>query len=343
MQIGDLVLTTPLFRAIKAAYPNYFLAAAVNSNFADLVRFNPFINLLFDINKRSFSSTRYALHTIRNLNFDLCINLNSSERASTLAIASGAKLIVGYANFPFSLFFNLVSPNLNRVMHQVRSHFLVLRQAGFLNLNLQKSDVFLGNTTLNLNLPDNIVAFNCGASWPSKRWLPEFFAQLANALIQRGFYIAILGSSSDLPIAQLVASLIHDKSHLLSFTGKFSLLQLAAFFDKCKLLISNDSGPLHIAAARNLPAVSIFGSSPTIGFAPWLNSHILIKSPAPCHPCYKHVCPRRGDSFMACMKAIPPDFVLNVSLDLLASRDTSTHDQHFGDFDCKIIDLAKQN
>lgn len=289
MQIGDLVLTTPVFRALKSAHPDFFLAAAVNKNFAELVRFNPFLNQVFEVDKSSWTNSLKVIRAIRAGHFDLCINLNRSERACAAATLSGATRIVGYAKPPFSLFFDTVCPNLKRSVHQVISHFKVLDAAGF-HLPLAKSDVFIGNTTLE-PLPDNIIAFNVGASWPSKRWLPCYFASVANHFLNRGFHVAFLGSKADSPIVDECLAFIPDKSNVLVLTGKLSLLELAAFFDKCRLLVSNDSGPLHIAAARDCPAVSIFGSSPTIGFAPWNHNHVIIKSPAPCHPCYQHSCP----------------------------------------------------
>lgn len=316
MQIGDLVLTTPVFRAIKSAHPNFFLAAAVNLQFADLVKFNPFVDKLFTVDKRSLISLAKNIADIRAENFDLCINLNRSERASAIAALSGAKRIVGYSKPGFSLAFDTVCPNLKRVMHQIHSHFKVLDAAGLGNLSIPSPDVFIGNTRLNLHLPDKLVAFNVGASWPSKRWLPCYFANVAVSLIQRGFHVAFLGSKADIPIVDECLAFIPDKSNVLVLTGKLSLLELAAFFDYCRLLITNDSGPMHIAAARNCPAVAIFGSSPTVGFTPWHPRHIVIKSPAPCHPCYNHSCPR-GD--LLCMKSIPPQLVLDRAASILGS------------------------
>lgn len=290
MQIGDLVLTTPIFHAIKSAFPNYFLAAAVNRHFSELVKFNPFIDKLFEIDKASLLSTCHTIKAIRNHHFDLTVSLNDSERALAVALLSNSSRLVGYAKPPFSLFFDTTVPNLKRSTHQILSHFNVLKQAG-LNLNLAPVEVFIPNHIQNhinafwanhFNTADKVVAFNVGASWPSKRWLPDYFHSLALSLINQGFHVAFLGSVADWPIVNLASNNILS-DHLHIFTGQFSLLQLAAFFDHCHLLISNDSGPMHIAAARNLPALSIFGSSPVTGFSPWLHSHTLIKSPTLCH------------------------------------------------------------
>ena len=327
MQIGDLVLTTPIFRALRQALPNDFIAAAVNKDFAQLLQFNPFINRLFTVDKRSLKSLLSTIHAVRLERFDICLNLNRSERASALAALSYAKRIVGYSKPGFSLLFNEVVPNLKRDIHQVISHFNALDKAGF-HLPLAKSDVFIGDT--NLNLPcNNIVAFNVGASWQSKRWLPEYFANVADDFINRGFHVAFLGSKADLPIVDDCLSFMKGKPIIL--TGKLSLLQLAAFFDHCQLLISNDSGPMHIAAARDCKALSIFGSSPTIGFAPWNANHAIIKATVPCHPCYRHICPLNGVDFMRCMKSITPQRVIALANHLINAP-------HHNGFDCAIFE-----
>ena len=237
-------------------------------------------------------------------------------------------------------------------MHQVYSHFKVLDVAGFHNLSNFGLEVFIPDTILSdmrtffrANFPDaaSVIAFNVGASWTSKRWHPEYFAEVANALLERGFHIAFLGSKADLPIVNQCLSFITPSERLHMFTGQFNLLQLAAFFDFCHLLITNDSGPLHIAVARNLPSVSIFGSSPVMGFYPFSNHHILIKTPVPCHPCYKHTCPLSNDSFMQCMRSVPPEVVLKYSLELISTFNRAAKDlpRINDDYECKVIDLAK--
>ncbi|MBR2775205.1 MAG: glycosyltransferase family 9 protein [Selenomonadaceae bacterium] len=349
MQIGDLVLTTPVFKALKLHNPNNFIAAAVNKQFAQLVQFNPFLNRVFTIDKHSLSQSFHTLKLIRRERFDLCINLNRSERACAVSILSGANLIIGYSKSLFYPFFDSVCPNLKRSVHQIISHFNVLDKAGFHDLPIPNTDVFIGDTNLDSFMKSNfphkpqIVAFNVGASWLSKRWLPEYFAKVASHLINRGFHVAFLGSIDDLPLVKLCTSSIPYSNRLHVFTGQFSLLQLAAFFDHCRLLITNDSGPMHIAAARNLPALSIFGSSPTIGFSPRLHSHTILFSSLRCQPCYKQKC--EGREYMKCMKIISPEVVIKYALEMLAQFDKPAKDLPIieGAYDCKIIDLAKQN
>lgn len=354
MQIGDLILTTPVFHSLRDRLPDAFIAAAVNKSFAELVNHNPFINQIFSIDKHSFKLFLDNLRAIRAHHFDLVINLNRSERASALAAFSGGKSILGYSKPGFSLLFNKVLPNLKKSMHQVYSHFKVLDYAGFNNLNIFGLEIFIPDDVQrdisifwaqHFQPSDRVVAFNIGASWTTKRWLPEYFAKVAEELIERGFHVAFVGSKPELPLVNLCVSYIKPSERLHIFTGQFSLLQLAAFFDNCSLLVTNDSGPLHIAVARNLPSVSIYGSSPTIGFSPFADNHFLIKSPAPCHPCYSHSCLNSPDSsnHFTCMKSILPETVLSFSLKLLSkfNQPAKNIPRTPNAYECKIIDLAK--
>lgn len=348
MQIGDLMLTTPVFHALKLHDPNCNIALAADARFRDLVRHNPFINQFFFHDKRSLKDLLGIIRDVRHHHFDFCINLHRNERASALAAASGANRIIGYSKPGFSLAFDSVVPNLKNQMHQVYSHFNVLGKAGFHNLFNPGLELFIPDDISvdmnrfwyeHFNQNDKVVAFNVGASWPSKRWLPEYFAQCADTLIESGFHAAFLGSADDLPIVNSCVSFMHHKPHI--FTGQFSLLQLAAFFDHCRLLITNDSGPMHIAVARNLPLVTVFGSSPVIGFYPFNSNDFLIKSPVHCHPCFNHLC--NNNIPMACMKAVTPDIALKYSFELLDKYGQSAKDipRVYGDYDCKIVELDK--
>lgn len=323
MQIGDLVLTTSVFEALRKKFPNAFIAAAVNKSFAQLVDYNPFLDRVFHVDKSSWRNFFTNLSEIRALEFDFAFNFNRSERASALAALSNAKRIAGYSKPGFALMFSRVDLNLNRQMHQVFSNFHVLNNAGldvepcrtFINVPDDISKRVHNLWLKHFNQNDNVIAFNVGASWASKRWLPQYFAQLANMLTLRNYHIAFVGSKADLPIVNECLSFISDKRNVHVFTGKFSLLELTAFFDHCNLIVTNDSGPMHIAVARNRPTLSFFGSSPVTGFYPFHSDSVLLKSKAPCHPCYKHSCPRRD---LLCMALIRPQLAFLAAIFILS-------------------------
>ncbi len=130
--------------------------------------------------------------------------------------------------------------------------------------------------------------------------------------------VAIIGALQDRNSAIKLISL--SKQQPLNLCGKLSLRQLAAFLKQCALLISNDSGPVHIAAAVNTPTTVIFGRNiPGVGprrWAPWDNKHVALHKDPGCNPCLDRDCPYQ----FKCLKAITADEVLRVAESQLRYR-----------------------
>ena len=329
------MLVTPALRALRKNFPTAHLALLADKKLADLVQYNENLDECILIDKKGVDDNllRFVkfIFKLRAEKFDLVINLHRNERASALAAFSGAKKIVGYSKPIFSLLFDKVLPNpsvarhikhgfkteyLPGTQHQVHSHFDVLREAcgieKFFDNGLEMWITDDAKREAEKIFRDNfgdtkVVAFNIGASWLTKRWLDSYFAECADILIEHGYGVAFLGGTMDKEIVLgCVEKMRHKKSARLKiFTGQFSLAVLAGFLDNCVLFLTTDSGPMHVGVARNIPIVTMFGASPVPGFYPYDAKDILIKSPEPCHPCGKHICPRAGDDNLACMKKIP--------------------------------------
>ena len=358
MHLGDLMLVTPVLTTLRRNFPTAHLALLADKKLADLVQHNRNLDECILIDKKGVDDhlptfVRF-IFKLREKNFDLVINLHRNERASALAALSGAKKIVGYSKPGFSLMFDKVLPNLKAVKHQIHSHFDVLRQA----CGVEK----IFDDGLQMWIPDSVereagkifrdnfgdakvVAFNIGASWLTKRWLDSYFAECADRLLERGYGVAFLGGTMDREIvAECVAKMrCGDSDRLKIFTGDFSLATLAGFLDNCVLFLTTDSGPMHIGVARNIPIVTMFGASPVPGFYPYDAKDILVKTPEPCHPCGKHVCPKSGDDNLACMKKIPVDVVMRYVDELLAAYGQPAKEipRVHGAYECRVVDLAE--
>jgi len=191
------------------------------------------------------------------------------------------------------------------------------------------------------------VALNIGASWRTKRWLDSYFAECADRLIKRGYHVAFFGGPMDKDIVEVCLEQMEEREsdHLQIFTGKVSLAVLAGLLKRCCLFISTDSGPMHIGVAMNVPIVTMFGASPVPGFYPYDAKDVLIKTPEACHPCGIHECPRQGEENMACMKNIPVEVVMHYVDELLVKyegRPAYELPEHYGKYECQVIDLAKK-
>lgn len=331
MHIGDLLLVTPILRTLRSNYPTAHIALLVDRKLEDLVKYNINIDELITIDKKGYhnkiSNYLQFICDIRRRNFDIVINLHKNERASFIAALSGADKIVGYSTFGPGLLFDQVVENRKKIKHQVHAHFDVLRETlGITDIDDRGVEMWLDKPTEDIAaqlweqaFPEQIpiIGLNIGASWPTKRWPRESFAQLADKLIDAGYGIAYFGGPMDEEIVNQAIDLMKykDKAQVVRFTGKVGLLELAALLKKCQVFVTNDSGPMHIATAMRVPVVSMFGASPVIGFYPYNDISVVLKSPLPCHPCYKHEC----NIGLECMYSISVNDVLKATLQQASS------------------------
>lgn len=342
MHVGDLLLVTPVLRTLRTNYPEAQLALLADAKLKDLVRLNQNIDELIAIDKKGYHNKlgNYLrfLADLRKRQFDLVINLHANERASFLAAFSGAKKIIGYSSWGLGLFFDFCIKNRKVVKHQVHSHFDVLQEGiGITRIDDRGIEMWLdeaaeksaaeiwshafkkfplerGGASATGCVPVSVIGFNIGASWPTKRWPKEYFAELADRLLEQGFAIAFLGGPMDEGIVRDAIQLMKHKDHphIAVLTGKMTLMELAAVLKKCTALVTNDSGPMHVATAMRVPLVSMFGASPVTGFYPYNDVSVVIKTPVPCHPCGKHHC-----DTLECMYAITVDEVLDKTLEIV--------------------------
>ncbi len=158
----------------------------------------------------------------------------------------------------------------------------------------------------NLNLEKPVLTLSPGAAFgPAKRWPVHYFAEVARAKSDAGFQVWIIGGPAEVTLGAEIATL-EPRVH--NFTMKTSLLEMAALLSFSNQVLTNDSGPMHIAASLNVPVFAIFGSS-SPGFTPPLGDKVMIieKLGLDCRPCFERVCPF---GHYACLKEITPEQVL---------------------------------
>jgi len=132
---------------------------------------------------------------------------------------------------------------------------------------------------------------NPGATYGlGKCWYPERFGELGKRLFKKWKATVLLfGKEEERPIVNEI--LQHLKEGGIDLTGKTRLLQLAALLERCQLLVSNDTGTMHVATAVGTPVVALFGSTDPSITGPWGDGHVVIKKDVPCSPCLKRICP----------------------------------------------------
>ena len=161
---------------------------------------------------------------------------------------------------------------------------------------------------------------NPGATYGlAKCWYPDRFRELGMRLSQKWkAAILLFGNENEKTVAKEIASSLGGEG--VDFTGKTDLLQLAALLERCQLLVTNDTGTMHVATAVGTPVVALFGSTDRVTTGPWGDGHVVVKKDVPCSPCLKRVCPTDH----RCMKLITVEEVERV-------------------IDQKLVELSKLN
>ena len=277
---------------------------------------------------------RAFLGTIRRLRrerFDLCISLYG-RMAGLLGLASGARRRIGYSQeaYPFAFTDPVQGRRFDRRQHEIRWNLDLAKAAGAEGGRRTPALRADGDSVarmaarlgaLGLRLADVVVGIHGGAvNGTAKRWPAAHWAALADTLIGRyGFKVILTGSAGERCIAETIVSRMEH--HPIVLTGETTIDELLAVLARCDLVISGDSGPLHLAVALGRPTVSIYGpTDPAIyGPAPrHRQTAVVIRRGLKCSPCYTlratAECPHGQPS---CMIDVTVNQVLRAALDVL--------------------------
>ena len=315
--LGDLVLTTPLFRALRSKFPNAFITvlaipttAAILENLPELDRI-----LVHDKKRGGVRELVRIINSVRREKFDTVISPHRSTRSALITFYSGAKVRVGYEENELSFFYNRRVERLMR-LHEAERVLALMQPFGgsdesprpHLTLSEDERSYVCG---LMGESPYALVA--PGSAWVTKRWPPEHFAQVVIGLEERGYRVALMGGPSDRETAELVAEKLPVS--VANLVGKTTVRQMAALIAEADLLVCNDSAPVHVASAFDKPTVAIFGpTTPEMGFAPLGERSIAIGlRDLSCRPCGEHgddTCPEGN---FACMEQLRPETVLEAA------------------------------
>lgn len=196
--------------------------------------------------------------------------------------------------------------------HQNETVELQNSERAFPSLNVAESHQKKAELKLKksgLESEDEFIVLNTGGSWKTKRWPEEYFAEIADQLTKKGYQILFVGGPSDTERVNYICNKIENQKMIYNLSGKTSLLELAAVLKRAKLMISGDTGPVHVAAAVGTNTAAIFGPSDEEMYGPrGKGKNILIKNvDLSCRPCGEHECPL--DHFK-CMRELSPEMVV---------------------------------
>jgi len=321
--IGDVVLTTPLIKAVKKKFSNAKLSVLVIPETEGLLKNNPYVDDVIVYDKRGQEKNLHAffqlVNRIKQAKFDLALVPHRSYRTSFLVFLSKIPERIGFDKNQASFFLTKKITYQNN-LHEIDRN-LSLIQANGLALkeklpelfpdknNFARVESFLAENKISSN--DKIVAIAPGSTWATKRWLPEGFAKVADWLIQNEkAKVVVIGSKEDEKLANGIGNFMQTKPVVAC--GKLSLLDSAALLSKCKLLLANDTATVHMAVAMKTPVVEIYGSTvPAFGFYPYGDGHLIIEKNLSCRPCGIHGHQKCPLGHFKCMKEISAEEVFN--------------------------------
>ncbi|MDP2921601.1 MAG: lipopolysaccharide heptosyltransferase II [Candidatus Omnitrophota bacterium] len=330
-RIGDVILSLPAIKAARKAFPDAHIALMVQPRIDGLLKGNPDIDELIvydkkDSQKGVFKNISF-IRWLRARKFDMVINLHSTKRMNLICFLAGIPKRIGYARgkADFLLTDRIIYTKKAGEKHEAEYSLDVLRYLGiepefsnpFIYVQAEdekKAEAILQG--LGVKQGERFAILHPGASCISKMWPPENFAKTGDMLIENlNIKVMINLAPGQKELGEKVRDLM--KKEPIFFCDPTTLGELAALFKKASLVISNDSGPAHIAAGAGAPVISIFGRNQK-GLSParWRplgDKAIAIHKDVGCISCLAHDC-RKG---FLCLKAISAEDVFEKAKKLL--------------------------
>ena len=329
MHLGDLVLTTPFIHALRKAAPTADITYLVDEKLKDVVLHNPYIDHVWTIDKKGRDNHLRALwamgQKITDGKFDVLINLHPNERCSFIDAVARVPVKVGASHFLFRGFFDPCI-KLDRTLHAADMYLDVLTRLGVTHLEHRGLEVFPGKADYQkaeafwqgagLSPETGLVGFNIGSAVETKRWAPERFAEVADHFAGSGYKVVYFGGAMDEEMVQEAVS--HMKTVPVIATGAFGIGGLAAAMRRCSLIITNDSGPMHVAISQKVPIVAMYGPSNPKLYGPYTKDAVIVTAQPPCLGCaggMKHKC-----DDMQCMTCLTVAQVIEAAEKMLKNR-----------------------
>jgi len=321
--VGDTILTYPSVQGVKELFPHSRLTVLVPNHLVGLWKTFPCVDEIIPFQKRSGVGSVWEdvqiSRSMRKRKFDLALIFPRSFRSAFQIYLAGIPIRIGYRDEGRSLFLTHKIRRKGEVLHLHRVHYYrrLMEPLGHLE-SVPSPRLFLReeergwaqNRLEELGLLDGrpLIGINPGAAYGlAKCWHPDRFAELGRRLSEKWKATALIfGREEERGMADKILKNLGGGGA--DFTGKTGLLQLAALLERCRLLVTNDTGTMHVASAVGTPVVAIFGSTDPVATGPWGDGHVVVKKEVSCSPCFKRVCPTDH----RCMELITVDEVEEV-------------------------------
>jgi len=322
--IGDVILTLPLLQEAKRCFPNSEIDFIAIPAARTLLETHDDLDELIIYDKRSsdrgIKSYMNLAKRLRKKRYDLALVPHRSLRSAVLVRLAVCKRSISFDRSAGRMLFTDTVSYPRSGVHEIDRNLRLLSPLNieinnkvFPALYFNEEDEQAVNRWLSENEispGESVVAIAPGSVWNTKRWLPERFAGVATALIERGHKVILIGGPADEQLGSKIVAGVKNKIH--NAIGKCSLRQSALLIKYSRVLLTNDSAPMHLAVSVGTPVTAIFGPTITdFGFFPYGDNDVVVETEGlVCRPCGSHggnTCPIKT---FDCMKGITVDPVL---------------------------------
>ena len=328
--IGDVVLVTPLIRAVRRCAAEATLHVMVIPAAQNIVENNPALNEVLVYDKRGSQSGWRGFFRmcsrVRREKYGLVLVPHRSLRSALIAWCSGARVRVGFSNSAGAF---LLSHRVRyiRSQHEIDRNLSLLASvacpAGRILPELfatEQDQQFVGHLLAPLDRAGmSFIAVAPGSVWKTKRWPADYYHKLLKKLSGAGYAIVLLGGSQDRELCEAIAAAVPGL--VINSAGVLTLRQAAWLLSRAAALVANDSAPLHLGSAANVPMVALFGPTiPGFGFAPYSDHFVVVETELPCRPCGIHGGERCPIGTHACMIHLRVDEVYQETLNIINQK-----------------------
>ena len=305
--IGDIVLSTIVLENIKTALPHSEIHYLTEDFAKRTVENNPFVDKVLTFNKNDF--VLKVVKKVRAEKYDLIIDFWSNPKTAQITFLSFAKYRAGYKKRGRKYAYNIISNSGDEYSHAADTHLLLLDelQIPVVSKNIlfylnDEEKLFARNFVVNNFINEIIIGIIPSGGWSSKRCEPEKWIEICNGIQKKiNARFLILWGPGDENDAHEIKNNLNNNAVLIPDTD---VGKLAALINECKLVVANDSGPMHIAAALGVPVIGIFGPTNPANHKPYSKkSDYVIKEDLHCIKCNLLDCPFNHE----CMKELDPD------------------------------------
>lgn len=311
--VGDAVMSLPALAALRGAHPKAHIAILARPWVADLYRHEPFCDEV--ILWRGYRPSAVAELYVKR--FDAALLLQNAFGAALVARLAGVPRRVGYDRDArgWLLTDAIPVPREGEIPpHESYYYLELLRRAKWIDTPLPpEPSIRLTSITPQ---PEDLIGVSPGAAYGgAKRWLPERFADAALAVARElGARVMVFGTAAEREVCEQVAYLIRAEGvEARNRAGETSLAEFIGEVSRCRAMITNDSGSMHIASAVGVPTVAVFGATDHLATGPTGAHSRVVREPVECSPCLKRECPIDH----RCMRRVPAERVAAAALELL--------------------------